>query len=638
MKTSRAFLVAILCLSFAHAALAKSQAPAAGQPATQPSAVVNAALDRLSGLFQVPQGETAPVFSATLRITRAEGLPKEADGAAIDVAIQAPANLFLNASVRGNQYTATRAGDSISIYVPERKFGVVGVPGVARFKSDPASIDNTKLGPLTLPINPSSLKLPLMLMQYELLADETIDNESCYVVKVAAPERAAALLKLPPGSVELAVRKSDAIPARIRFTDGKANVELAVQNIAFTQNRPAEQWKPAFKADDKVETVAVSHLVRCIDVMQDNLTTRVPTLGPATGRKKLVGTSGQGRLENHDGTRVLFLKGTPEEMGRQQGELLRNECRDLVERILYGVGVGSSFPKGKWFIGEIEDAHARLAPFISQRIYREIDATADAAGVSHTEARLANFFPELFHCSGFALTGDATVGGRMYHGRILDYLKGVGLEQNAVVMVYQPDEGNAWVNIGYAGFAGTVTAMNEKHISIGEMGGRGEGNWDGKPMAQLLREVMEKANTLDEAVEIMRKGPRTCEYYYVVSDGNSKRAVGIAATPTTFEVIHLGEAHPRLPHAVKDAVLLSAGDRYETLVARVKANYGKIDAAGARELMTRPVAMPSCIHAVLFAPDTLDFWVANADSKSPASHTRYTKYNLRGLLESKLAQ
>ena len=51
----------------------------------------------------------------------------------------------------------------------------------------------------------------------------------------------------------------------------------------------------------------------------------------------------------------------------------------------------------------------------------------------------------------------ATVGGKMYHGRILDYLKGIGLEQNAVVMVFQPDQGHAWVNVGYAGFIGSVT-------------------------------------------------------------------------------------------------------------------------------------------------------------------------------------
>jgi isopenicillin-N N-acyltransferase-like protein len=164
------------------------------------------------------------------------------------------------------------------------------------------------------------------------------------------------------------------------------------------------------------------------------------------------------------------------------------------------------------------------------------------------------------------------------------------------------------------------------------MGGRGEGHWDGKPMAQLVREVMEKARTLEEAVEIMRRGPRTCEYYYVISDGKTRRAVGIAATPTTFETVWPGEKHERLPEAVKDAVLLSAGNRYETLVERVRGNYGAIDAEGARDLMKRPVCMDSNIHSVLFAPETLDFWVANADSQSPASHTRYTHYNLRALL------
>jgi len=165
------------------------------------------------------------------------------------------------------------------------------------------------------------------------------------------------------------------------------------------------------------------------------------------------------------------------------------------------------------------------------------------------------------------------------------------------------------------------------------MGGRGEGNWDGKPMAQLVREVMENAETLDEAVAIMRRGPRTCEYYYVIADGNTRRAVGIAATPTTFETVWPGESHARLPHAVDDAVLLSAGNRYELLVERVRAEYGRLDADGARDLMKRPVAMNSNIHSVLFEPETLDFWVANADSENAASHTRYTRYNLRELMK-----
>src|SRR5688572_1717699 len=326
MKFKRTAFVAIVAFAFVQTFAARANP----QATTQPAAVVNAAIDRVAGLLRVPESGAAQVFSATVKVTRAEGLPKELNDASVELAVQAPGHLFLNATVRGSQYTAARAGDTLSIYVPEKKFGVVGVPGVARFKSDPSSIDNSRLGPLALPIKLSSLKLPLMLMQYELLADETIDGEACYVVKIAAPEKAAALLKLPPGAVELAVRKGDSVPARVRFSDGRANVEVVVRDIAFSQDRPAELWKPAFKAGDTVETVAVSHLTRCISVMHDNLTTRIPTLGPAKGYKRLAGMSGNGRLEIHDGTRVLFLKGTPEEMGRQQGELLKAECLDLI--------------------------------------------------------------------------------------------------------------------------------------------------------------------------------------------------------------------------------------------------------------------------------------------------------------------
>jgi hypothetical protein len=362
---------------------------------------------------------------------------------------------------------------------------------------------------------------------------------------------------------------------------------------------------------------------------------KIPSLGPATGTRRVVATEGKGRLELVDETRVLYLEGTPAEMGRQHGVLLRALINQVADRILYGVGVGSSFPKGRWFFGEIEEAQRRLAPFIDPRALEEMDAIALATGREQEEIRLANFFPELFHCSGFALSGAATKGGRLYHGRVLDYLRGVGLEQNAVVIVNRPDRGHAWVNVSYAGFVGSVTGMNEHKVAIGEMGGRGEGHWDGKPMAQLVREVMEKASTLEEAVEIMRRGPRTCEYYYVISDGKTRRAVGIAATPDQFETVWPGQKHERLPDAVPDAVLLSAGQRYKTLVERVRAKSGSIDDEAARELMERPVCMESNIHSVLFAPETLDFWVANADSKSPASHTRYTHYNLAQMLRSR---
>lgn len=591
------------------------------------------ALIKLAALVEPAPGAPAQTLAATLKISRADGLPNDLLGRELDFAWQAPNRLRLAADINGEPYAAGRDGESLWIHAPGKKFSVVGQPGIARFASAPDKLDDTKLGKWKLPLPREQLALLPLLCKVERGEDEQLDGVTCRVLRATPQPQAIEALKIPAGTLHLWVRATDGLPARLGWSDGnKAFVTVDLRNLKQEAAWPDEKWKLPTNAGDKVEKVALAHIVRFLQVAPSMLDNQVPSLGPVTGERRLVASHGAGRLEVHDGTKVLFLKGTPEEMGAQHGTLLKAEVQNLMDRVLYGVGVGSSFAKSRWFFSEIEEATGRFGKFVDPRYTREMDAMASAAGVLREEARLANYFPELFHCSGFAVFGDATVGGRIYHGRVLDYMKGIGLEQNATVIVHQPEQGHAWVNISYAGFIGSVTAMNAKHISVGEMGGRGEGQWDGKPMAQLIREVMEKAGTLDEALAIMQRGPRTCEYYYVIADGKSKRAVGIAATPTKFEVVLPNQAHPQLPHPIKDAVLLSAGDRYEELARRVKGGFGKLDMDGARDLMTRPVCMTSNIHSVLFAPDTLDFWVANADSKNPASHTRYTHYNLAALL------
>ena len=160
----------------------------------------------------------------------------------------------------------------------------------------------------------------------------------------------------------------------------------------------------------------------------------------------------------------------------------------------------------------------RTLPHIPPRFLEECDALSQAAGVSQRDGRYANLFPERFHCSGVALRGKATAGGRVLHARVLDYMTEIGLQDAAVVQVFMPEGRYKWMSLGYAGFIGTVTAMNEKGLAVGEMGGRGEGQWDGMPMSLLLRDVMERAANVDEALAMLRAAPRTCEYYYVLSD------------------------------------------------------------------------------------------------------------------------
>ena len=406
-------------------------------------------------------------------------------------------------------------------------------------------------------------------------------------------------------------------PVTIEFQFDETPLEM--ENIEFNPKQKIEVQR------SELNTAIYRGAVRAAGITLENM------IVPKTdGIEK---SWGKGKLTFVDGNRVLVAKGTHREIGEAHGALLKPEVRKMVDATLYTICWVYTMERKRWFIDDLRGAYQRLEPFIPQNYQEEMAGLAETSGISLEEIRLTNVFPALFHCSGFALWGKATVGGKLYHGRILDYITGLGLQYHAVVYILNPEGSNGFANIGYGGFIGSVSGMNDQQVAIGEMGGRGEGDWDGMSMAFLVREGLEKANTLDDALTIFRDTPRTCEYFYVISDGKIPDARGLATSPSRFEIVEPNKAHPLLPHAIEDAVLMSAGDRYENLAKRVKENYGKIDEQKAIRLMDRPVAMKSDLHNVLFIPESLEFWVANAGANTPACNETYYHYNLKELLE-----
>jgi isopenicillin-N N-acyltransferase-like protein len=361
----------------------------------------------------------------------------------------------------------------------------------------------------------------------------------------------------------------------------------------------------------------------------------------ATARQsaaQTVARCGQGWLELVDGYPVLHLKGTHYEMGYQQGALLKEHIQQnmkalLIDRAEEPIKVGLVSIKPRSAINFITTLQKQFVP---QKYYDEMRGLAAGAELKTADVIAGNFIPELFHCSGFAIMNSATKDGTLYHGRVLDYAIDWGLQEHAVVVVAEPVGSIPFVNVTYAGFIGSVTGMNAKSVSVGEMGGRGLGHWSGMPMSFLVREVLERGSDLDEAIAIFRDTPRTCQYYYVVADGKTNRAVGMEASWDRFELIKPGEANPLLPTPVEDAVLMSAGDRYKELVRRTKSGHGQFNEESARRLMDCPVAMKSNLHDVLFAPKSTKFWIANATKdKKPAAEQKYFAFQLTELLERK---
>ena len=354
--------------------------------------------------------------------------------------------------------------------------------------------------------------------------------------------------------------------------------------------------------------------------------------------RKLVATEGKGYLETVDGYRVLHLKGTPDEMGYQHGVLMKEAVRQNVAFLLKDgpedamefLGMKLSRPMiARGLMGTFEAQ-------VPQRFMQEMKALARGAGLEEWQVIGSNLIPELMHCSGFALLKKATATGKLYHGRVLDYGVEMRLQDHAVLILQEPQDGIAFANVSYAGFIGSVTGMNVEQVSIGEMGGGGVGQWNGIPMSFLVRMVLSDARTLQEAIDVFQKNPRTCEYYYVIADARADSAVGMKAVPEGVELIRPGETHPLLATPVENTVLMSAGDRYANLARLVREGYGKFTEPSAIRLMDAPVAMRSNLHDVLMVPEDGVLYVANAAADgSPAWKQRYYRFDIRRLMKER---
>ena len=329
---------------------------------------------------------------------------------------------------------------------------------------------------------------------------------------------------------------------------------------------------------------------------------------------------------------ILFIEGSPEQMGQAHGQLLKSDILAM-EKIIMVVAAAYTLKKKDSFFNRMKEIMRRTGQFVPERFMTECSAMSKGAGISEESGRYMNYFPELFHCSGAAVCRSATSRGQVVHARVLDYMSDIGLQKHTAVMVFMPEKYNNWVSISYAGLIGTVTAMNEKGLAMGEMGGKGQGKWDGLPMSFMMRRVMEECATVKEAVALMKSTPLTCDYYYVLSDKNKDMCGVVAISGSPLQILKPGEQNKLLPPVPKDTVYISGGKRKVLLGKRLHENFGKIDAKKMIEIIKHPVAMKSNLQNAIFLPESLTFYFADAGDKTLACFMPYYKLNLRELID-----
>jgi len=392
---------------------------------------------------------------------------------------------------------------------------------------------------------------------------------------------------------------------------------------------------------------------------------------------KLVDEEGAGKLYQVGEHPMLVMEGTPEEMGYQHGRLLAKQIHHVLTE-----GYG---PKALWDRGytkEYVNAQSeRMEKFFPEEIKQELHGVVKglhAAGVedlTYEDVRTAITQAEILHfppdgppsCSNFACWGKWTPDGRLLHGRNLDWNINGDAQDDHVLLVWRPKGGIPFMMVGWAGGIGSVSGMNSKGITIGEMTlPSPDATFDGLPLLLQMRLVLEKTSSLDDAVALLKNCNRTSGWNFIIGDGKipDGRALETDAKyctdfkpmdpKETEETGHWGmeDCVRRTNHPVAmDQLMrlaLAFGQefdihveteedlkallpvlqtqnswlRYEWLSKEIERQPGAVDANAAIQILaTGPVYGDDTLHSWVCDPSNNAIYVANAGNNPPVTAT-----------------
>ncbi|MGF1498507.1 MAG: C45 family autoproteolytic acyltransferase/hydrolase [Elainellaceae cyanobacterium] len=307
--------------------------------------------------------------------------------------------------------------------------------------------------------------------------------------------------------------------------------------------------------------------------------------------------------EKRGNINVVWLQGTPYEMGYQHGQLLRDEIASLGDTTLgllrfagrglalANVAAGRSFPYAGEECRGMADAAGDIGmTYEACMVLAYGDVYQDAFGYTLPQVLLWE------GCSQFVATNEASRDGYLYHGSTVD--SGTPIDyiiSNPVVFVRQPNGGLPHTFVTYPGVVWPNSGLNVAGITLGLdtalAASTDELSFTGASNVQLMAQVLQGATTFDEVVAYFASQPRVRPNIIMTTDGKSKQAGVMEFTGQHFAVRPLQENgvlyatnHFALPEmydtqAPPNASSLLRWQRYEQLLEPdgLATLYGEVD-------------------------------------------------------------
>lgn len=264
--------------------------------------------------------------------------------------------------------------------------------------------------------------------------------------------------------------------------------------------------------------------------------------------------AGEGYMEVMGPLVFMHLKGSPYEIGLQHGTLLAHLVPDesLIEMGGQFNPLTAQVSGVNRLIQGFQQFYFRykINPWIDRNIpedvYKELEGIIYGVSQGQESAPLeiimGNVSQDLgmtFACTSMAAFGEATASGSLYHARNLDHIGMIDWAEHGFVVIYEPDQGYPFITHIYPIHAGTMQAMNNQGITVSvnySLVDRSDNSLDGMAMVFLIRQIVQYASTLDEAIEIVLNTPRTFGLNILISDSKVPDAVVLEVDPNRYAI------------------------------------------------------------------------------------------------------
>ncbi len=387
--------------------------------------------------------------------------------------------------------------------------------------------------------------------------------------------------------------------------------------------------------------------------------------------------AGDGYMEIMGQMVFMNLKGSPYEIGLQHGTLLAHllpeedvfEMRDQLNPLSASVsGIDRLVQSFKKFYFQY-----KMDPWIRRNIpedlYRELEGIV--YGVSRGEdtdpmgvimGNVAQDLGMTFACTSMVAFGDATASGSLYHARNLDHILMIDWAQYGYVVVYEPDQGYPFITHIYPVHAGTMQAMNNQGITVSvnySLVDRADNSLDGMSIVFLIRQIVQYASTLDEAIEIVLDAPRTFGMNIVISDNKGPDTVVLEVDANRYAIRRSNEGvlhtanryNSEYMHQFQTPGWLASARREERLAEFFADNHGVITVESMVELLRDRSEPGSVGHAGLvdginnagsilssvFSPDEQMMWISILDDQRGSPDTEFYAFSLSRALSGEEA-